>query len=75
MVLFSTEQFLDVIENGIASMVMGRGYQVWYDVMDCTALLSRSIVKEIQPAEFSEEEFCNMVNDFFFILSGRKRKS
>lgn len=66
MVLFSTEQFLDVIENGIASMVMGRGYQVWYDVMDCTALLSRSIVKEIQPAEFSEEEFCNMVNDFFF---------
>lgn len=66
MIIFSQEQFINVINEGIASWIMNRGYTVMYDAMDVTKLLKATIVTEVFPTDLTEKEYINMVNDFYF---------
>ena len=45
---------------------MNRGYEVLYDSMDFADLLSMYIKPGSSEPDIDEEEFLNMVNDFYF---------
>lgn len=66
MIVFTPEQFEKAIREGVASLVMNRGYEIMYDAEDYSALLKENISHELSPTDLSEPEFNNMVNDFFF---------
>lgn len=66
MIVFTPEQFEKAIREGVASWVMNRGYEIMYDAEDYSALLKENISHELSPTDLSEQEFNNMVNDFFF---------
>lgn len=74
MLIYTPEQFTDCINKGEASWVMNRGYEVLYDVADFTKLLEDKIDRSVHAPEISEDDFINMVNNFFFhiIWAGKK---
>lgn len=76
MIMLTPEQFKAAISEGVAQWVMNRGYDVLYDAMDCTSLLREHIKSGTSTPSISEEEFSNMVNDFYFhnIWSYKKLK-
>lgn len=66
MILLTPEQFCKAVDDGTMSCVMNRGYDVLYDSAEYSSILDQRIVREVHLCEFTEEEFSNMVNDFFF---------
>ena len=66
MIPMTPEQFETVVKEGIAQWVMNRGYEVLYDAMNCKELLSEHITYSTSKPSMSEEEFTNMINDFYF---------
>lgn len=65
-IIFTLEQFVSAVTDGVANEVMNRGYLVLYDDMDITPLLEKHIVPSVRTVSMSENEFINVVNDFFF---------
>ena len=65
-IIFTPEQFVSAVTDGVANEVMNRGYLVLYDDMDITPLLEKHIVPSVRTVSMSENEFINIVNDFFF---------
>lgn len=65
-IIFTPEQFLSAVTDGIANEVMNRGYLVLYDDLDITPLLEKHIVPSVRTVSMSEAEFLNLVNDFWF---------
>ncbi len=76
MIVFTPEQFEAAIKEGVAQWVMNRGYTVFYDSMDFTSLLEKYITHSVTAPSITEDEFSNMVNDFYFhnIWSYKKLK-
>ena len=74
MIIFTKEQLVNAIHTGAANEVMNRGYSVLYDSMGITELLKDNIVAEVHAAEFSEAEYLNMVNDFYFHIIWAAKK-
>ena len=66
MIVLTPEQFEGAIKEGVAQWVMNRGYEVLYDVMDFTSLLKKYIIHSVTAPSITEDEFTNMVNDFYF---------
>ncbi len=66
MIVFTPEQLLQVIREGIAGWVCNRGYSVLYDTIDAGQLLGEYVSSEITHGGLSEAEYINTVNDFFF---------
>ncbi len=65
-IVFTPEQFVSAVTEGVANEVMNRGYLVMYDSMDITPLLDKYIVPSVRTVSMTEAEFCNIVNDFWF---------
>ena len=76
MILLTPEQFEDAINKGVAQWVMNRGYEVLYDEPDFSSLLKEHITHSVTAPSMTEDEFSNMVNDFYFhcIWSYKKLK-
>ena len=66
MIVLTPEQFEAAIKEGVAQWVMNRGYVVLYDSMDCTSMLEKHITLNVTAPSVTEDEFLNMVNDFYF---------
>lgn len=66
MIIFTPKQFETAIMDGAAGWVMNRGYRILYDNMGCTELLKQKIIPSITYTDLSEDEFTNLINDFFF---------
>lgn len=66
MIVFTTEQFLNAVNDGTANWVMNRGYCVLHDRIGATELLKQKITLEIHKPDFSENEFQNLANNFYF---------
>ncbi|MBO4457799.1 MAG: aminoglycoside 6-adenylyltransferase [Butyrivibrio sp.] len=66
MIPLTPEQFETVVKDGVAQWVMNRGYDVLYDVMNCTDLLKEHISCSTSTPSMSSDEFSNMINDFYF---------
>ena len=75
-IAMTPEQFETVVKDGVASWVMNRGYEVLYDSISCQEFLKTYINSEIVHPYIDEEEFKNVVNDFYFhnIWSYKKLK-
>ena len=66
MLVFTPEQFEAAVKEGVAQWVMNRGYAVLYDSMDFTSLLENHITLSVTTPSMTEDEFLNMINDFYF---------
>jgi aminoglycoside 6-adenylyltransferase len=66
MLVFTPEQFEAAIKEGVAQWVMNRGYAVLYDSMDFSSLLEKHITFSVTAPSMTEDEFLNMINDFYF---------
>ncbi len=66
MIVFTTEQFLNAVNDGTANWVMNRGYTVLHDRIGATELLKQKINAEILKPDFSEGEFQNLASNFYF---------
>ena len=66
MLVFTPEQFEAAVKEGVAQWVMNRGYMVLYDSMDFTSLLEKHITLSVTAPSMTEDEFLNMINDFYF---------
>lgn len=66
MIIFTPDQFECALKDGVAEWVMNRGYKILYD----NHSYEEMIVKYVHPGhsdpQMTEEEFINLVNDFFF---------
>ncbi len=73
-IIFTPEQFVSAITDGVANEVMNRGYLVLYDDMNITSLLEKHIVPSVRTVSLSEVEFLNLINDFWFhtVWAGKK---
>lgn len=66
MIVFTPKQFEDAVKSGVAQWVMNRGYIVLYDVNSYEEMLKCYVKMGHSKPHITEEEFVNMVNDFFF---------
>ena len=66
MIIFTPEQFGRCIREGVAGWVMNRGYEVLFDRAGFTELIAQNVVQTVAAPEMSEEDFTNMVNNFYF---------
>lgn len=66
MLIFTPEEFVRIVKEGIAGWVMNRGYEVLYDSLDCTELLGEMIVPGHSDPSITEEEFLNILGQFYF---------
>ena len=74
MIVFTPEQFANVIKEGIASWVCNRGYTVLYDTMEFEKLLAENVDHEVKHHSLTEDEYLNMVNDFCFHIVWASKK-
>ena len=65
-IILTPEQFVSAVTDGVANEVMNRGYLILYDDMDISPLLEKHIIPSVRTVSMSENEFINIVNDFFF---------
>lgn len=65
-IVFTPEQFICAVTDGVANEVMNRGYLVMYDSMGITPLIEKHITPSVRVISLTEAEFCNIVNDFWF---------
>ena len=66
MIVLTPEHFEAAVKAGVAEWVMNRGYDVLYDSINCTELLKTYIKPGTSDPDVDEEEFLNIVNDFYF---------
>ncbi len=66
MLVFTPKQFEAAVKEGVAQWVMNRGYAVLYDSMVFTSLLEKHITLSVTAPSMTEDEFMNMINDFYF---------
>ena len=66
MIVLSPEQMEDAAKEGVLEWVMNRGYSVLYDAQNYAELLSKYVTHGQARPEMPENEFKNIVNDFFF---------
>ena len=66
MIILTPGQFEAALVEGVAGMVMNRGYKVMYDSVGFSELIPQYVVAGKSEPDMSEEEFNNMVNDFYF---------
>ena len=66
MIVFTAEQFLNAVNDGTANWVMNRGYTMLHDRIGAAELLKQKITLEIHKPDFSESEFQNLANNFYF---------
>lgn len=76
MIILTPEQFETAIKEGVAAWVMNRGYEVLYDSMGFAEQLKTHIKPGGSKPDIDEEEFINVVNDFYFhnIWASKKLK-
>lgn len=76
MIIFTPEQFVNNIKNGVVQWVMNRGYEVMYDSGGFTELIKQYVNNESSNPKMSEAEYRNLVNDFYFhnIWASKKLK-
>lgn len=76
MIVFTPEQMLSAVKEGVAAWVMNRGYCVIYDNMKITALLQEYIrvQDKVVHTVMDEKEYVNTVNDFFFHVVWANKK-
>ncbi|MDI9498651.1 MAG: aminoglycoside 6-adenylyltransferase [Bacillota bacterium] len=66
LVVFTPEEFMAVLESGVAGRVLSRGCQILYDSLPFSRLLERHVEPVVSKPEMSEAEFAHAVNDFNF---------
>ncbi len=66
MIIFTPEQFVNNIKNGVAQWVMNRGYYVMHDSGSFTELIRQYVSNGHLIPEITEIDYRNMVNDFYF---------
>lgn len=66
LIIFTPEQFTNAIMSGTASEVMNRGYCILLDRGGYRAMLAEHISSEIHAEQMREDDFQNIVSDFFF---------
>lgn len=66
MIALTPEQFETAVKEGVAQWVMNRGYEILYDEMNYGDFLREHIKHSVTAPSMSEDEFVNMINDFFF---------
>ena len=66
MIIFTPVQFENSIKTGVAQMVMNRGYEIMYDSGGFTELIKQYVSNVHSNPKISEEEYLNLVNDFYF---------
>ncbi len=66
MIIFTPEQFTKALETGVASWVMNRGYNILYDACSFDEKINQYVKPGTSKPEMTEEEFDNLVNDFYF---------
>ena len=66
MIVLTPEQFDQALREGVAGWVMNRGYRMLYDPDGISEQAEQFVQPEIRIPEMTEEEFINLVNDFFF---------
>ena len=66
MIIFTPEQFENALKDGSAEWVMNRGYSLLYDGSNYAQLIPQFVTLEVSRPVMTEEEFTNIVNDFFF---------
>lgn len=76
MIIFTPEQFEEALREGVASWVMNRGYTVLYDVNGYEEMIKKYVISGHSNPNMTEEEFDNIVNDFYFhnIWASKKLK-
>lgn len=74
MIIFTQAQFEEALKTGVAGWVMNRGYDVLYDAIEIKKDVEINVVKGHSVPNITEDEFENMVNDFYFhnIWAGKK---
>ena len=66
MIILSENQFETMLKSGVAGFVMNRGYKTLYDNNSYGEMIKNYVKPGHSNPEMSEEEFQNMVNDFYF---------
>ena len=66
MIALTPEQFETAVKEGVAQWVMNRGYEILYDEMNYEDFLRKYIKHSVTAPSMREDEFVNMINDFFF---------
>ncbi len=74
MIVFTPEQFKNVIKEGVAEWVCNRGYSVLYDTMDFGILLAENVSRKTNHNVLTESEYINIVNDFCFHIVWASKK-
>lgn len=66
MIIFTPAQFERCIREGVAEWVMNRGYEILFDRAGFAGLISENVQLKVSAPEMSEQEFTNLLNDFYF---------
>ncbi|MDO4490851.1 MAG: aminoglycoside 6-adenylyltransferase [Lachnospiraceae bacterium] len=66
MIIFTPEQFETALKEGVAAWVMNRGYQILYDNNSYEEMIVKYVTPGHSNPQITEEEFYNLVNDFYF---------
>jgi aminoglycoside 6-adenylyltransferase len=66
LIALTPDQFRDAVVSGLCNEVMNRGYVVIYDTMGIASVLKEYVRIGVKHDLLSQEDFNNMVNDFFF---------
>lgn len=76
MIVMTPNRFEEALKAGVCSWVMNRGYSILYDVNSYEDEIKKYVNSDISHPEMPEEEFDNIVNDFYFhtIWASKKLK-
>lgn len=66
MIIFTPDQFENSIKTGVEQWFMNRGYDIMYDSGGFTELIKQYVSNVHLHPKMSEEEYLNLVNDFYF---------
>ena len=66
MIILTPDQFGKALKDGVAGWVMNRGYRILHDPDGYAELISQQVKAVVSCPEITEEEFVNLVNDFYF---------
>ncbi|MBQ8171482.1 MAG: aminoglycoside 6-adenylyltransferase [Oscillospiraceae bacterium] len=74
MIVFTPEQLVSAVRDGVAGWVCNRGYKVLYDTMGIGEMLDEYVCREVKYSQLTEDEYKNIVNDFCFhvVWAGKK---
>lgn len=66
MIVFSQAQFEEALRTGVAGYVMNRGYNILYEAVPFEKEIEAHVTKGHSNPSMPDEEFDNMINDFYF---------